>query len=232
VNVAPQAFSWLEQSSHDLPVGNDWLSPLEVQLLDRLHFPKRRADWRLGRWTAKRAVSAHLDLPPGPDMLAAIDILPAVSGAPEVYLFGRPAPVTISVSHSGGAGFCAVAGPGVALGCDVETVEPRSPAFLADYFTVEEQSLVVHTAPAERDRLLTLLWSAKESVLKALRSGLRSDTRWVNVTPAGQASSPASPGSWWPLHARHISGRVLHGWWRETAGFVWTVVAEPLPLRG
>jgi len=223
VSVSPPGCYWLAQSSHEVPDGNGWLSPREAQCFDRLRFPKRRADWRLGRWTAKRAVSGHLGLPQSPAALAAIEVLPSPSGAPEVYVSGRPAPVTISLSHSGSAGFCAVAGLGVELGCDVETVAARSPAFLADYFTVEEQALVARTPPGERDLLTTMLWSAKESVLKALRSGLRADTRWVNVT-----SSPASPGSWWPLHACHISGRIFRGWWRETAGFVWTVVAEPL----
>lgn len=222
--------SWLEQAGHDVPAGNGWLSLREAQHLDRLRVLKRRADWRLGRWTAKRAVSAHLSLPQNPEALAAIEVLPAASGAPEVHLSGRPAPVIISLSHSGSAGFCAVAGLDVELGCDLETVEARSPAFLTDYFTAEEQSLVARTPPAERDRMMTLLWSAKESVLKALRTGLRSDTRWVSVTPVKAAGETACAtlNSWHPLHARHFSGRILRGWWRETTGLVWTVIAEPL----
>ena len=50
--------------------------------------------------------------------------------------------VALSLSHSSGAGLSVVAPAGVAVGCDLETVEPRSPEFLADYFTVEEQTLV------------------------------------------------------------------------------------------
>jgi phosphopantetheinyl transferase len=80
---------------------------------------------------------------------------------------------------------CAVAPPSAEVGCDLETVEPRSPAFLADYFTDAEPNLVARTPAAMRDRVLTLLWSAKESALKALGSGLRLDTRSVDAAPVG-----------------------------------------------
>ena len=56
-------------------------------------------------------------------------------------------------------------------------------AFVADYFTPAEQALA-HRAPSERDwqRVTNLIWSAKESALKVLRTGLRRDTRSVEVT--------------------------------------------------
>ena len=72
---------------------------------------------------------------------------------------------------------------GAELGCDLEIVEPRSDAFIADYFTAEEQALIERTSAADRSLLLALLWSAKESALKALRAGLRLDTRSVIVRP-------------------------------------------------
>ena len=53
---------WLEQSDGDVPVGDGWLSAGERATLDRLRIPKRRADWRLGRWTAKCAAAAYLNL--------------------------------------------------------------------------------------------------------------------------------------------------------------------------
>ncbi len=52
-----------------------------------------------------------------------------------------------------------------------------SDAFVADYFAPEEQTLIAHSSPADRELMLALLWSAKESALKALREGLRLDTR-------------------------------------------------------
>ena len=151
---------------------------------DGMRFEKRRADWRLGRWTAKLAVSAYYNAPCRPDCLRRFEIRPEMSGAPNVWIGTRPAPLTISLSHRAGSAVCAVAPAGVELGCDLETVEPRSPEFLADYFTAREQSLVKQAATSDRPRLVALFWSAKESALKALRLGLRVDTRRLEVRMA------------------------------------------------
>lgn len=215
---------WLEQSDGDVPFGDAWLSGSERARLDGLHIPKRRADWRLGRWTAKCAVAAYLNLARDSAPLAAVELRPAPSGAPLVFIHGRPAAVALSLSHSHGIGLCAVAPPGAGVGCDLETVEPRSPAFLADYFTGEERSLVARTPAAVRDRVLTLLWSAKESTLKALGCGLRLDTRSVNAAPAGFLQT--GDGEWRRVSVAHIGGSTFHGWWRVSRDVVYTVVAD------
>ena len=164
---------WLEQAATDVPADNDWLSAGEATRLSALRVPKRRSDWRLGRWTAKHAVAACLNLPGHSQALASIEIRPADSGAPEVFFANQRAGVSISLSHRAGVAACAVAPLGTALGCDLELIEPRSAGFLADYFTADEQELVARASPADRDRVVNLLWSAKESVLKALGVGLR-----------------------------------------------------------
>jgi len=203
----------LTQSAGDVPAAGHWLSAAEHAGLVSLHVPKRRADWLLGRWTAKRVVWTYLS---NPAPLAGIEIVASADGAPEVWIGGRPAPVSISLSHSGGTGFSVIGPPGTDLGCDVETIAPRSSAFASDYFTAGEQALIAQTPPQDRDVRITLLWSAKESVLKALRCGLRADTRDVEVTPLDEGC----------LSARHISGRIFAGWWRTAGNLVWTVVLE------
>jgi 4'-phosphopantetheinyl transferase len=219
--------SWLEQTVADVPAEDDWLSAGEAVRLSGMRFPKRRADWKLGRWTAKRAVAVYLNLPADPRSLAQIEIRPAPSGAPEVFVGDGPAPVTISISHRADHAACAIARPEAAmLGCDLEVVEPRSGAFATDYFTAEEQELLAQASAADRFQLLALIWSAKESVLKALRVGLRLDTRCVAVDPfVGQVSGGSA---WRPLRANH-NGTVLHGWWRQTGNLVRTMVASPAP---
>jgi 4'-phosphopantetheinyl transferase len=235
---------WLEQTESDLPAENDWLSASEVIRLDGMRFAKRRTDWRLGRWTAKRALAIYLNLPSHPRALSDIEIRPAQPGAPEVFVTNQPAAFTISLSHRGGAAACAIALPEVEVGCDLEIVEPRSDAFIADYFTAEEQQLIEGTSAAERPLLLALLWSAKESALKALRTGLRLDTRSVkvNLVPAlrnederAQNRSLAFTSSyrldtWQPLHVGYEGGQVFHGWWQNADNLVRTMVASPPPL--
>lgn len=222
---------WLEQREADVPKKNDWLSPKETLCLNGLRFPKRRTDWRLGRWTAKCALSIYLDVPARSEIFRRMEIRPASSGAPEAFFGGQPAPTTISLSHRAGLAACAVAPPGVELGCDVELVEPRSDNFVADYFTIEEQALVAHAPMLDRPSVMARLWSAKESALKALCVGLRFDTRSVIVIPC--ATSFDSNG-WSQLRVRHIGDhstgvRIFHGWWQSADQIVRTVVSTPPP---
>ena len=214
---------WFEQSDHDVPVGEEWLSGNERMLLARLSFPKRRGDWRLGRWTAKCAVAAYLDLPPDSQILAGVELRPGPSGAPELFLRGRATALALSLSHSAGYALCAIAPAPADVGCDLEQIDRRSPVFLEDYFDTSERELVAQTPADGRDRLVTLLWSAKESALKAMRCGLREDTCTVTATPADLPET--CDGDWRRLSVTHTSGASFFGWWRESRNLVWTVLA-------
>jgi len=239
---------WFEQTEADLPAGNDWLHANETVHMDTLRFAKRRNDWRLGRWTAKKALALCLNIPASSQDLASIEIRPAPSGAPEVFFENKPAAATISISHRAGTAACAVTLSSGILGCDLELIEPRSGAFLADYFTTEEQSLVAGAPAGDRSRLLALLWSAKESTLKALCTGLRLDTRSVIVGVIGGQPAESEDARWpvgdqdclvrsthlfegWrPLQVRRSEGVLFYGWWLLTDALVRTVVGLP-PLE-
>jgi len=214
---------WLEQTQEDLVEETDWLSAREINFLNGLRFAKRRADWRLGRWTAKRALASCLNLPHSLPALANIEVRPAPSGAPELFFEDKLAPLTISLSHRNNRAVCFIAPPAVALGCDLELIEPHSAAFIADYFTSNEQALVMRQSLADRPLLLALLWSAKESALKALRMGLRLDTRCVTVEARGLS---VAPDRWNPLNVRYNT-RIFNGWWQIADDMVRTVVAAP-----
>ncbi|HEX6898665.1 MAG TPA: 4'-phosphopantetheinyl transferase superfamily protein [Thermoanaerobaculia bacterium] len=211
---------WLLVHEDALPQDDSWLTPAERLHLATLRFPPRRASWRLGRWAAKRAVSAFLGSP----ALESLEIRAAPDGAPEAFVGGKPAPVVLSLTHRGALAACAVAPPGVALGCDLERVEPRSEAFVRDYFTDAERTW---TASAPDPSLgANLIWSAKESALKALREGLRMDTRAVEVRlPSGDPVE-----GWLPLEVRYpAAGRSFRGWWRREGDCVLTLAADPPP---
>jgi 4'-phosphopantetheinyl transferase len=215
---------WLTQAEGDVPLKNDWLCAAEIVCLNRFRFPKRRADWRLGRWTAKQAIAACLHWPTEDRVLAEIEIRATSSGAPGVLLPGLTTPLSFSISHRAGKAMCAVSPVRMRLGCDLEIVEPRSQAFAIDYFTSEEQSLVERAARDDRSALLTLLWSAKESALKALGQGLRLDTRSITVTVTG---GRADISGWSPLEVHCADKQIFQGWWRRTDGFVHTLVSDP-----
>src|SRR5437588_2659341 len=96
----------LEQTESAVPTGDSWLGQREITALHRMRFAKRRADWRLGRWTAKRALAACLELPYSLSALAEVEIIADSSGAPEAFRANAPLPVTISLSHRAGTAIC------------------------------------------------------------------------------------------------------------------------------
>lgn len=206
LQAAPDGVRWLLQAAADVPTDDGWLAPVERARLAQLRVAKRRADWRLGRWTGKRAAAAALAV--AADRIA---VIAAAGGAPLVLLDGVPAPLAISLSHAGGRGLCAVAAAGTAVGCDLEVVASRSAAFAGDYFTAAERAW----AGGDPCRV-TLVWCAKEAALKALGEGLREHPRAVEVALDGRRS-----GDWTGLTIVHVHGpRRLAGWARDLDGSV------------
>ena len=217
---------WLAKSREEIPPGLDWLSSEEQRHLTRLQVEKRRIDWLLGRWTAKSALRAsHFAVGLDPDP-ADLTVRQAVDGAPEALLRDRPLPLTLSISHRGGWGLCALAPEEMQVGCDLELVEARSPAFLEDYFTTQEQIALRAASAVERDRVATLLWAAKESALKALRVGLRADTRriWVEI-PAG----PGGGEEWSRLAVEDAQSDLRFGGWSRMLGELSAVLVTSPP---
>jgi 4'-phosphopantetheinyl transferase len=225
---------WLEQTEADVPAEDQWLSAEEMSCLARLRFGKRRADWRLGRWTAKRAVASCLNLPFDVHSLKDIEIRAAPSGSPDVFLFNQTAAVSLSLSHRAGKALCVVGLSGRSLGCDLELVESRDHSFVTDFFTANEQKLV-DSAPADKlPMLVTLLWSAKESALKALHVGLRLDTTSIevgltdSVWKLAEYSRQDGCADWSPMSLRYAGEHTLRGCWRCADNLVRTVVFSPL----
>lgn len=208
--------------SSAVPRGLGWLTPGERVVHDGLAVPKRAKDWRLGRWIGKEAVRRALG---APELAAtAVEILASPGGAPEVKILAPGAwqAVGLSLSHAWGMGFAAAVCGQVRIGCDVEAIRPRSDAFVSDYFTADEADLVRGAASGDQAALANLVWSVKESALKALGEGLRLDTRSVQVTVLDE---PSLDGWRACTVATPVSG-VFPGHWRVTAGFVWTLVSD------
>jgi 4'-phosphopantetheinyl transferase len=208
---------WLAVGEHEVPVDDEWLSVREQLWLDRMRFPKRRLEYRLARWGAKAAVAAAFEGSlPGP-----VEIGHLPEGAPAGYVAGTEIPRRISMTDRAGWAVCAVAPPGVEVGVDLELVEPRSPAFVRDYFTPAEQAMI----GSEADPVVAnLVWSAKESVLKVLRTGLRRDTRSVEIT-----GGAVGEGIWVPFTATADGdSRSFTGWWRRYGPFLLTFAADAL----
>jgi len=217
---------WLARGMHEVPDSADWLSPAESARLATLRFPKRRTEARLARWTAKHAVARALELDDHADTLALIEIRAASTGAPTVFLGGERAPVAVSMTDRADWAVCVVGPDDLAVGCDLELVEERSAAFVRDWFTPGEQDRVL-AADAGEDRhlLANLVWSAKESALKVLQTGLRRDTRSVEVDVVAADGHER----WARLVVRAEEGTAFPGWWRRYGDFVLTFAADADP---
>ncbi len=161
------------------------LSPSELTKFSAFRFPKRQKEWLQGRWAAKalaHSLPAYRVTP-----LDQIEILNTPEGAPFLQVQGQAARADcLTISHSGHLALCALAsGPGFRVGADLEKIEPRTETFILDYFTPAECQLVEAVSAESRAVLVTLIWSAKEAMLKALGVGLHWDTRMVEVRAVG-----------------------------------------------
>jgi len=241
---------WLLQSLDDCPEIARALAPAgllcaeERKRLSTLKIEKRRRDWLLGRWTAKHLVQGYLAAGEGVTApLDSIYIANADDGSPFCELLparngkGRAErlPVSLSISHSHGHSLCALCHESErsdvtwSLGCDMEWIEHREPSFVNDFFTAQEIRDVMATPVDRRDCRVTAIWSAKEAVLKSLRTGLRIDTRritcqfgppdtlateWtpltVTVDRGLAAEFPGSWFAWWQVQDQFVLTMALH----------------------
>jgi 4'-phosphopantetheinyl transferase len=215
------------------------LSASEAQRLAGISAHKRRSDWLLGRWTAKQLIQSYVERRTGTLIpLQAITIASDPDGAPRVVtdcrlqtadcglnLQSAITNLQLSISHSHGHAFCAVSDADTAIGVDIERIEPRAAVFAEDYFTPHEQQQLQSASPERYDTLVTLIWSAKEAVLKTLRLGLTVDTRTVSIEVGASASAGLA---WAPLLVRsspspeRARGQ-LCGWWRVSGEYVLTL---------
>ena len=216
------------------------LNDAELRHWHSLRTPKRRREWLLGRWTAKRLLQAVIARQCGLQLpYERLTILNAPSGAPIVSAACLER-VTLSFSHCGERAFGAAwvqdlmhPDAPCALGADLERVEPRIATFADDYFSSPERNLVSRSDPAARDLVITALWSAKEAALKAAHLGLTVDARAVTcwIDPVEEP-----PRAWTPFQVTWDSRRLqrharvpVQGWWRSDGDCVMTLAASPAP---
>lgn len=216
---------WLARGEEAIVATERWLTPAEADRAGAMRFAKRRREYLLRRLVTKYTVAAVAGLPSQYSGLARIEVRNAPTGEPLVFVDGEPCGLDISISDRAGWAVCVVSTVGP-VGCDLEVVEHRGAGFIRDFLTDREREYVGAQPDDDARQVATnLLWSAKESALKVLRTGLGRDTRSVEVTV-----HDGPPGRWAPMTVRTAEGWTLPGWWRRDRRFVLTAAAaRPAP---
>ena len=159
--------SWHSAGMDSLPADDSWMDEAEAQRIGTMVYAKRRMESTLSRHTAKTTLARALELGHDPRSLARVAIRNAADGAPEAFLDGQPADVVVAMTDRADWAVCAVLHGPARVGCDLELVEPRSDAFIRDYFTAAECDLAMAVEDEERHLRANLIWSTEAcSVLK------------------------------------------------------------------
>lgn len=216
---------WLVRGESQVPPNQQWLTTTEAARASTMRYTKRRTEYLLRRYAGKCAVAAAIGLSEDSASLGRIAVLNRVTGAPYVEIDGRTLDTDISLTDRAGWSVCLV-GPDLgAVGVDLEIVEPRSDGFVRDFLTPAEREIVTGASGSDgHDAVANLIWSAKESALKVLRTGLRADTRTVDVVLEDPSSIGQATSQWQRLSVSSAAGR-FPGWWRRDGVFLLTVVA-------
>ena len=191
-----------------------WLTPAELDALGARGTHQRVAARIAGRVAAKRAICGLTGARPDE-----VRISNLASGEPQVWLAGEYGVVRVSISHRDGRAV-AIASRTDRVGVDLEPVERRPESFFEDWFCDEERRLFTEDAFQA-----TVVWCAKEAVLKALGVGMAASPRDVVV----RALRPGAPRTWsgaadielrGQARARHreLGGGRLQARWLDEGG--------------
>ncbi len=141
--------------------------------------------WLTGRILAKQTLNFLLK---GKGILpytfSDISILPNNEGLPILYdRNGSNLDFIISISHS-----CKFTAVGIVpkckkinFGIDLEKIRSFDPATITAFMTPFEKSFYNKTPNKQKDNLATMIWTGKESILKALGTGLRIHPNRVEI---------------------------------------------------
>lgn len=214
------------------------LSEGELYRLSQMKIDKRRKEWLLGRLTAKTLLTSP-EMPWAGLPLSTIVIENKPEGAP--YLSGFDEQGSLSLSHRQEIAACAFTpDPNRNLGIDLELIESRATSFVEDFFTHAEADYTLHLTDKVKDVWVTLVWSAKEALLKAWQKGLRLDTRSIEIFPIDQKILSLASDQWQPINwAPRLDG-YPECWagWRRWKNFIITLAytlpkgdGVPIPLE-
>ena len=206
----------------DLANPGSLLGERETAVFSQFKVNKRQSEW-LGARLAVKDLLFSIDPRLRGFGYHQVEILNEPGGSPVLIIDAiQGFPGKISLSHSHDHAFCACSTGDIPLGVDLEWIEPRGMEMVEDFFTPSEIRQVLMLDEPDRSRLVTLIWSCKEAVLKAHSIGLRVDTRSVEILFPGPDEQV---GGWNVLafNSRLAEKSSLRLLWRREGNFILTV---------
>ncbi|MBD8591214.1 4'-phosphopantetheinyl transferase superfamily protein [Peribacillus simplex] len=155
----------------------NWLTNEEsVSWVFRI-YRRKRIDWLSSRIAAKAAAIKWLEINYKLELLPKlINIFNADSGMPHLKWPLDIRTPNLSISHKNDIGVASVSGTNIFHGCDIEFIKERQPGFSTYFLSSYEKELwfknevKVNNEIVEKKCIETMLWSAKESIIKAILS--------------------------------------------------------------
>lgn len=153
------------------------LSSKELEIFSKISSQKRQIEFIAGRKACKKALSNFINTETfssnknyrGFRSYSDISILPSNTGSP-VITFPELSKLNVSISHSHGIAIAAVSkNP---IGIDIEKINPK------------KISALKHMNPdieTQDPTLLTVFWTLKEALSKALKTGIVKDFEFYNT---------------------------------------------------
>ena len=164
------------------------LSANELAQLERMQFAQKRQSFLLGRLAAKRALRSVLD----ETNLSAIEIQPGVFGQP-LIVHPRAHGLDVTLSHSHGLAVALAFPAAWPIGIDLETVAHDVAATLLTEMNLSDAERRWYAATANPASACGVLWSAREALGKAMKSGVNSPLGVLSACDIEPA--PCRPGA-------------------------------------
>lgn len=164
------------------------LSRAELEERTRFMNPVLQTRYTVTRALTRQVLGRSLGVDP-----ADVRLLRDDNGRPELDpIFGRD--ISFNLSHTGDALMLGmVEGQDVQIGVDIEVRRETVDYLLVAqrFFSTYERDLVAQaSSPSERERLFFQIWTAKESLIKAVGMGISFGLNLFSLHPDGQCEVP------------------------------------------
>lgn len=142
------------------------LHPRELDYYNALRFERRKGSYLIGRYSAKKAISALS----GGKKIRDIFIQPGIFNQP-VATVPTEKNIQVSISHCDNFGAALAFSEAYPMGVDIERTHAENADVLAGHMTGAEKEKI-NACCAAYEAGLTLAWTAKEALSKVLKTGL------------------------------------------------------------